>query len=311
MFYMSVHRTIEAFHGYLSIERRMSKNTIMAYMRDLASFQSYVLDRSGAFEPVQIERRLLRRYLGHLHSEGHSVATIARRISALRAYFKYLIKQDILESDPSGNLKTPKQEKLTPRFLSADDAQRLIEHPVGDTPSAYRDRAILELAYSAGLRVGEVVSLNVKDVDLEARTLRVVGKGDKTRIVPIGRHAVVALELWLARRHELNGRNQGLDAVFRNARGGRLSARSVQRLVTKGRESCQQQGATPHWLRHACATHMLGSGADLRSIQELLGHASLSTTQRYTHVDLEKLMKTYDKAHPRSGHSTSESILPT
>ena len=289
----------------------MSQNTILAYMRDLASFQTYVTNRIGVFEPLEIDRRLLRRYLGHLHADGHSVSTIARRISALRAYFKYLIKQGALTSDPSENLKTPKQQKLTPRFLSADDALRLIEHPSGDTPAAYRDRAILELAYSAGLRVGEVVSLNVGDVDLEARTLRVVGKGDKTRIVPIGRHAVIALELWLVRRHELSGPLNDLQAVFRNKRGGRLSARSVQRLVTKGRQSCQQQGATPHWLRHACATHMLGSGADLRSIQELLGHSSLSTTQRYTHVDLEKLMKTYDKAHPRSGNSTSDSNLPS
>ena len=304
---MNVHPSITDFRRYLEVQKRSSRNTVVAYTRDLLHFCEFAAESLDAFEPRSIDRRLLRRYLSFLHRQKQSVATISRRISSLRAYFKYCVRHEIIDADPSQNLRTPKQAKLTPRFLSPDDAQRLIEHPLGEGPAGYRDRAILELAYSGGLRVSEVVGLNMQDLNLEEKNVRILGKGNKTRVVPIGVHAHAALTLWLQRRGEMSKEDANPEAVFRNYRGGRLSARSVQRLVREGRASCQQHGATPHWLRHACATHMLGSGADLRSIQELLGHSSLSTTQRYTHVDLDKLMSTYDRAHPRSRESQPRS----
>ena len=207
---------------------------------------------------------------------------------------------NLVEVDPTELIRVPKLAQRTPRFLSADDAARLVEHPAGNSAVAYRDRAVLELTYGSGLRVSEVVGLDISDVDLKAGRVRVVGKGNKERIVPMGRQATTCVELWIYRRAEVVGKTTCPHALFRNQRGSRLTVRSVQRLVRKARHECQEVGATPHWLRHACATHMLGSGADLRSIQTMLGHASLSTTQRYTHVDLDTLMRNYDRAHPRA-----------
>jgi integrase/recombinase XerC len=261
----------------------------------------------------------MRRYLSRLHRDGLSATTVARRLAAGRAYFRYLVKNGVINHDPTVHVPTPKQGRRAPRFLSPDDAARLMHAPEGDTPRACRDRAILELTYGAGLRVSEVVSVNVTDLDLEAGTVRVTGKGHKTRVVPIGRHATTAIERWLTVRDaalrggaDAGTARGGIDtaALFRNPRGRRLSVRSVQRLVEKNRAACREVGATPHWLRHACATHMLGSGADLRSIQEMLGHSTLSTTQRYTHVDLQSLMEVYDKSHPRARRDPDEEGSP-
>ncbi len=298
--YMWVHHTIAEFHQYLSTERRASPLTTQGYLRDLGDFTGFVIEREDVFDPKTVDRRLLRRYLSKLHRDGLKPATVGRKLSAVKAYFRFLVRNEHLEQNPTVHIRTPKLPKRTPKFLSADDAARLMEHPRDDSAIGYRDRALLELTYGGGLRVSEVVGINIDDLNLDEGTVRVLGKGNKTRIVPMGRHAVIAVTLWLQRRSELTGRGADSGALFRNHRGGRLSVRSVQRLVEAAGGNCRQAGATPHWLRHACATHMLSSGADLRGIQELLGHSTLSTTQRYTHVDLNRLMTTYDEAHPRA-----------
>lgn len=294
---------IEAFRRYLVTEKRASPRTVDGYLGDLGFFVRFVDEVRGGFDPARVDRLLIRRYLKHLYDDGLGAATIARRLAALRALFRFLVRSGRLETDPTAGVATPKKPKTAPRFLSPDDAARLVEAPDGEGALAVRDRAILELTYGAGLRVSEVVGLDCDAVDLGAGTVRVTGKGNKTRVVPMGRYAVAAVRAWLARRPETAGEGAHPTALFRNARGGRLTARSVQRLVERHRVACREGGATPHWLRHACATHMLGSGADLRSIQEQLGHASLSTTQRYTHVGVESLMAVYDKAHPRARSS--------
>ena len=297
---MMVHETVEEFRRYLVVERRMSPHSTDGYMRDVGFFAQFIIESVGSFDPMEVDRRAVRRYLSSLHRQQLKPATVGRRFSAIRAYFRYLVRQNYLDMDPSRHARAPKLSQRTPRFLSADDASRLVEHPAGQSAVAYRDRAVLELTYGAGLRVSEVVGIDMDDLDLDSGTVRVTGKGKKVRIVPMGRHAATAVELWLHRRGELAAENSCSRPLFRNSRGTRLGVRTIQRLVRNAREHCQENGATPHWLRHACATHMLGSGADLRSIQELLGHVSLSTTQRYTHVDLETLMKSYDRAHPRA-----------
>ncbi len=300
-----------AFQRYLATERRMSPLTVKGYCADLGYFEAFVTEKMGQFEPKNIKRLLVRSYLKKLYDEGLSPATITRRLSAVRSFFKYLVRMGLVDEDPSKQVRTPKQEQKTPRFLSVDDAERLIEAPQGDDAASVRDRAVLELTYGAGLRVSEVVGLDLGDVDLAEQQLRVTGKGNKTRIVPFGRFALQALKLYLQRRGELTGKEADPVALFRNTRGGRMSVRAVQRLVEHCRASCKEVGVTPHWLRHACATHMLASGADLRSIQEMLGHSSLSTTQRYTHIQIETLMKTYDTAHPRARHTPSDHPSPS
>lgn len=292
---------VDAFHRYLATEKRASALTVEGYLRDLGFFTSWVREVEGQFDAATVEPQTLRRYLRHLYDHRLAPATIARRVAAVRAFYRFLVRTERIERDPTTSVRTPKQGKRAPRFLSADDAARLVTSPEGDGPVAARDRALLELTYGAGLRVSEVVGIDVVDVDVDAGTVRVTGKGSKTRVVPIGRHAAEAVRQWLRRRPELAGRGAHPTALFRNARGGgRISQRSVQRLVERCRPACSEMGATPHWLRHACASHMLGSGADLRSIQEQLGHARLGTTQRYTHVEIESLMRIYDQAHPRA-----------
>ncbi len=295
-----MHSDVAAFHRYLATEKRASPRTVRGYLGDLGFFVDFVVAEASGFEPSAVDSRTVRRYLRHAYDAKLAPATVARRIAAVRAFFRFLVRVGRLETDPTAGVMGPKIPKRTPRFLSADDAARLMSAPGGEGPLAVRDTALLELAYGAGLRVSELVGTDVADVDLGAGTVRVTGKGSKTRIVPIGRHAVACVRSWLEVRGEVSGRAAHPTALFRNNQGGRLSVRAVQRLVERNRPACSEMGATPHWLRHACATHMLGSGADLRSIQEQLGHAGLGTTQRYTHVDVEALMKVYDSAHPRA-----------
>ncbi|MCB9538969.1 MAG: tyrosine recombinase XerC [Myxococcales bacterium] len=290
---------LHRFQRYLATEKRASPRTVDGYLGDVGFLVAH-LDHDP-FDPARVTTADLRSWLRAMYRAELAAPTIARRLSAARAFFRFLVRTGDLERDPTAGVRTPKQPKRTPRFLSPDDAARLVEAPAGDGPIAVRDRALLELVYGAGLRVSEVVALDVGDVDLREGTVRVErGKGGKTRVAPMGRHAVAAAQAWLARRPELTGPDPEPTPLFRNRFGRRLSARAVQRLVERCRPACAEAGATPHWLRHACATHMLGSGADLRSIQEMLGHASLSTTQRYTHVSVEALMAVYDKAHPRA-----------
>ena len=302
---MEIREAIDIFLTYLRVERRLSAHTVKAYGRDLM-----ILERSlGEADCTTVQavtKTHIRRFVSSEYRSGLKSTTIGRRISAMRAFFKFLVRRAHRDTSPVASLRMPKTPKRSPKFLSPEDAERLLSVAEGDAPAALRDRAILELTYGAGLRVSEVCGLNISDVNTRNHTMRIRGKGNKERIVPIGRLALVSLETWLGVRSQLGG-NGDMNALFRNRRGGRMSPRTVQRLVAKGRALCIQGGATPHWLRHACATHMLSSGADLRSIQELLGHSSLSTTQKYTHVDIQQLMSVYDKAHPRA-HAKPEKM---
>ena len=247
----------------------------------------------------QIESRHLRRFLSSRAKNGIKASSIGRSISAIRSFWRFSVRRQFATVDITSGLTTPKQPKRTPRFLSPEDTERLLNSANGDSAAQLRDRAIMELAYGSGLRVSEVCGIDLADLNVEEGLLSVFGKGRKERIVPLGRIATLAIHTWLKKRGEMLAKSSP-DALFLNQRGGRLSVRSVQRLVERSRAMCIQGGATPHWLRHACATHMLSSGADLRSIQELLGHESLSTTQRYTHVDVQQLLAVYDRAHPRA-----------
>jgi integrase/recombinase XerC len=296
-----MHSWIDRFAQHLATERHLSLHTVRAYRADLEQFTAWLAESGRAARVESIDVRSLRGFLARLHG-AREPSSVARKLSSLRAFCKYLVRSGALGRDPSETLSTPKLKKLLPATLSVDEAFALVEAPGDDSAAALRDRAILELLYGAGLRVSELCGLDLGDVDLAGRTARVRGKGDKERIVPFGEKAARSLGLYLERRHAFGGEGErDRRAVFLNRFGGRLAPRGVQRLVQRHLAAAGvARGATPHTLRHAFATHLLGGGADLRGIQELLGHASLSTTQRYTHVSVEHLMEVYDRAHPRA-----------
>lgn len=301
---------IHQFIHYLSVEKNASPHTCRCYRRDLEGFEDFlkssgwVLDPEGRVEIEKADRIDIRKYLSFLHRKNRK-SSIARKISSLRSFFKYLVREQVLLFNPAKGVSTPKVEKTLPTTLTVDEAFRLMESPqtISEKPSegskkkGLRDRAILELLYSSGLRVSELVGLNSNQLDLDLGIVKVMGKGRKERIVPVGAKAIEALEAYLhARRMP-----RGDEPIFVNSLGGRLTARSVGRLMKwYTRRSGIFRKASPHSLRHTFATHLLDAGADIREIQEMLGHSSLSTTQRYTHISAGKLMEVYDKAHPRS-----------
>ena len=282
---MDVNSAIAQFLSNLTVERRLSRNTVNAHRRDLTLFKAELTAKNVAI--LKTLRSDVRRFLAAQYRDGLKATTISRRMSALKAFFKFLVRQGTVPSNPCETLKSPKTPRRSPRFLSPDDTERLLQVAEGDSPVAIRDRTLLELASGGGLRVSELCGIDIGDLDLDSGTVRVRGKGNKERIVPIGRMAILSVRTWLNLRHQI-GEGGHPSALFRNKFGGRLSVRTVQRLVARGRTLCLQGGATPHWLRHACATHMLSSGPPLNT--RLLGHASLSTTQKYTHVDVAQLM---------------------
>ncbi len=289
---------IQDFSKYLSDERNLSPHTRSAYLRDLAEFQSFMEQNGGAgrADLARIDSFLLRRYLADLHKRNQRTS-IARKLSALRTFFRYLVREGHLSGNPAEGLSTPKLNRYLPKTLSVDEAAALMERGYGTTLSDLRDRAIVELFYASGLRVSELTSLDVGSLDLRERLVRVIGKGRKERILPIGRKSHEALVAYL----EARGMPSDDEPLFLNARGGRLTPRSVQRnLKTRLLKAGIIKDISPHALRHSFATHLLDGGADLRAIQELLGHASLSTTQKYTQVSVDQLLSVYDKAHPRS-----------
>jgi integrase/recombinase XerC len=258
----------------------------------------------------QIDRHRIHAYLSMLHRQNKK-SSIGRKLSSIKSFFRFLLREGELERDPTVLIGTPKKEQPLPTHLPIDDMFRLLETPGNDVPSGIRDRAILEVLYSCGLRVSELVGLNWEDVDANLEVVRVTGKGNKERIVPIGRKALDALAYYrqvlpaliVPKRHPavLVGSGLAIAPVFLNSRGGRLTTRSVARLVGGHARDCGIAARTsPHALRHTFATHLLDAGADLRAIQELLGHSSLSTTQKYTHINLDHLMQVYDKAHPKA-----------
>jgi integrase/recombinase XerC len=281
------------FLRYLKTEKNVSPNTERGYLSDLEQ----LFDFLGETDLSVVDHQVLRQFLAHLMKLKVRKSSIARKLSAIRSFFKYLNREGVLTTDPARLVATPRQEKRLPPLLTVDDAQRLMDAAKGDDDSGFRDRAVLETLYSTGVRAGELIGINHEDINRHDRLIRIRGKGRKERIVPVGKRALEAIDAYSARKP---GRASS-PAVFTNASGKRLTARTVQRILGNYRKKLGlPQKATPHTLRHSFATHMLESGADLRAIQELLGHASLSTTQRYTHVNLDSLMETYDKAHPRA-----------
>jgi integrase/recombinase XerC len=289
---------IHQFTRYLSDERNLSPHTRVAYLRDLGEFKNF-LERHGGSDKEALSRidsYLLRRHLAELHKRNQRTS-IARKLSTLRTFFRYLVRQGHLDINPAESLSTPKLNRYLPKTLSVDEAAALMERGYGNSLIDLRDRGIVELFYSSGLRVSELTGLDVGSLDLREKLVRVLGKGRKERIVPIGRKAHEAVLAYLEER----GMPDEKEPLFLNARGGRLTPRSVQRnLKTRLLKAGIIKDVSPHALRHSFATHLLDGGADLRAIQELLGHASLSTTQKYTQVSVDQLMSVYDKAHPRS-----------
>ncbi len=290
-------KELEDFFGYLAVERNVSPHTLNAYRSDLDMFREFVLQEQGREAAVDAVNHLtIRRYLSLLH-KSHRKSSIGRKLAAIRAFFKYLLREGVVRKNPAELVSTPKKEKKVPFHLNIDEVTSLVEAPREDDLLSLRDRAILETLYSCGVRVSELTGLNIGEVDLENGLARVLGKGGKERLVPLGSQAVSALAAYLAARNHPSC----TAPLLLNARGGRLTSRSVARIVDKYiLKIAAMKKISPHTLRHTFATHMLEGGADLRSIQELLGHASLSTTQKYTHVTIDRLMEVYDKAHPKA-----------
>ena len=298
---------IADFLEYLELERNCSKHTVRAYGRDLAAFADFRAGGGGnASDLKDIDQLLVRSFVASLNKRRLARRTQGRHLSSLRGLFRYACLSGRMQSNPADSVPTPKVEKTLPRHLRPGEIDALLEAPASRAgPLGLRDRALLELLYASGLRVGELVALNWRDIDLGARVLRVVGKGDRERMTPFGEPAEQALRQWLdAWEGVFRSPSGGTDRdepVFLNQKGSRLSARSVRRIIDRYvAETAQAAGAHPHALRHSFATHLLESGADLRSIQELLGHASLATTQRYTHVDTGRLLQVYRETHPRA-----------
>lgn len=285
---------VGSFLEYLGVERGSSPHTLRSYATDLTEFTRFLADEKiGGL--AEADTRAVRAYLARLHQRRLSKATIARKLAAVRSCFRFMARRGALEVNPARQVRSPRLGRRLPSFLPKDEATQLLDAGPAAGTAGLRDQALVELLYASGLRVAECCGLDVDDLDEGRRTVRVLGKGDKERVVPVGETALEALAAYLAMR----GRARG--ALFRNARGGRLTTRSALRIV-KGlaRRAGLDQRVTPHTLRHTFATHMLGEGADLRLIQELLGHSRLSTTQRYTHVSPEHLMRVYDATHPRA-----------
>jgi integrase/recombinase XerC len=293
----------QRFLQYLRIERNASPLTLKSYAEDFESLYDYFRDRNGGVpEPDQITVVQLRGYVAYMHECQYSKSTMARRLACIRSFFKYCSREGIVAANPARALRTPRAGRKLPHFLTNEQVAKLLEAPPANQPMGLRDRAILETLYSAGLRVSELVSLNVGDWDRDNDIVRVMGKGRKERIAPIGSYAAKALLRWLeARQANPEAPIAHRNAMFLNKSGRRLTTRSVGRMLEKylkltGLDSI----TTPHTLRHTFATHLLDGGADLRSVQELLGHKSLTTTQIYTHVSTKRLRETYEKAHPHA-----------
>ncbi len=297
---MRIAASIEGFTRHLEVERRASPNTVAAYRRDLDALAAFA-EEKGASDVRTIDVYLLRGWLATL-ARTVAPASTARKIAAVRAWMRWLKRQKVIEKNPAAEIASPKVRRPLPTFLSVDAAQEVVESPDQSKATGKRDRAILELLYGSGLRVSELAALSLGDVDLGGASARVRGKGNKERLVPLGGKCMDAIHAYLTDRSVFAHPKTGaLDAraFFLSARGKRLGVRAVQALVHKyGALGAGRADLHPHALRHTCATHLLDGGADLRAIQELLGHSSLSTTQRYTHVSTEHLMKVYDAAHP-------------
>lgn len=307
---MTIAQLVDKFLNALKTEKGYSDHTIRNYGVDLRHFQNFLKKKQsqrkhekGEQSLESLDFYLIREYLSDLYGR-YSRSSIARRLSALRSFFSFLERKGTLRGNPAAEVSSPKKEKYIPVYLPIDEMFRLLERPDRGKPLGLRDWAILEVLYSCGIRVSELTGLNLSSVDYNQRVIRVLGKGNKERIVPVGKKAVKALREYIESTRSLREKKQANlrdSPLFINFRGERLSARGVEKIVKKyGRQGELAREITPHSLRHTFATHLLDGGADLRSVQEILGHVSLSTTQKYTHVSLDRLMEVYDRAHPRS-----------
>jgi integrase/recombinase XerD len=290
---------LERFADYLTLELGTSPRTLEAYQRDVARLAEYALSKRAA-APVDLTSRVLREFVYHLKDMGLAPASIRRNVSAIRTYFRFLLADGTVARDPSERLETPKRWRTLPEVLTIEEISRLLAAPTLDDPLAFRDRAMLELAYGAGLRVSEWITLGVRDILLEQQLVRVFGKGSKERLVPIGRSAVGALAIYVRELRPRLEQGEGRGVLFLNARGLPLTRMGAWKIL---RRYVDRAGITkhvsPHTLRHSFATHLLEGGADLRAVQEMLGHVDISTTQIYTHVDREYLRKVHRQYHPR------------
>ncbi len=294
-----MNRKISEFLEYLRHERNASAHTIAGYRRDLGQFTDYLADKEIPLR--RADNIQIRGFMAHLHERRLKKSTLARKLAAVRSFYQYGVKKKWIAENPAKVVATPKQEQLVPSFLSEEEMAGFLEVPPSGRPLDLRDQAALELLYATGIRVSELVGINLEDVNLGERLVRVRGKGKKERLVPFGRVAEERLSTYLGARPRLLGENIGERAIFLNYQGGRITSRSVERIVNKYIHlTAIKRKISPHSLRHSFASHLLSRGADLRVIQELLGHESLATTQKYTHLDLGRLMDVYRKSHPRS-----------
>ena len=328
---------LKSFLAYLKLNRRVSPHTVRAYESDVTQYFAWVASETGkkisALEPTDLDMTSVRGHIADLNRAGQARASVARKLSGLRTFVKYLRREEIIEHDPTAMANAPKRDQTIPTHLSEAEIERLIETPDTGDPLGRRDRAILELFYASGLRLSELVAIDLEDVNLSDRMIRVMGKGGKERLVPFNQSTLTAIKAWMkdragirepgtgSREPGVGNRESGAgrrktragihkrsaniqNPLFINYRGTRLSGRSVDRLLRRYVAQCSSRmGISPHALRHSFATHLLQRGADLRAIQELLGHARLSTTQRYTHVNAAQLIDVYRKAHPRATKS--------
>ena len=312
---MNMKQAMADFEAHLAVERNLSPYTLKNYLVDLRQFREFLEreDPSGAGGEngiSRIDHLVIRSFMGSLYRKKLKKVTIGRKVAALRSFFGYLLREGKISANPADLVQSPRAEKNIPAFLSVDDAMAILSADFGRGFRGLRNRAIVELFYSAGIRLGELTGLNLEDVDHGQGLMRIRGKGRKERIVPVGRPALGALREYLEKRAEVRSRRaerDGENAVFVGGSGRRLTTRTVQRIVDRAVfMSGINRKISPHALRHSFATHLMDAGADLRSIQELLGHESLSTTQKYTSVSVSRLMEVYDKAHPKAGRGQDE-----
>lgn len=326
---------LKAFLKFLALNRNLSPHTVRAYESDLSQFIGHVAAEQDVkrreLSPQALDRLAIRSFLAQLHAQGQTRSSAARKLAAIRTFLRYLRREGVITLDPGGLLATPKREVRMPAHLSESEMTRMLDAPDQGEPLGRRDHAILELFYASGLRLSELAGLDLEDVNVSSRMVRVLGKGGKQRLVPFNGSTEMALRKWLQDRERLvrdgvgdvrvpgaRARDQRSSAaqrkrepVFVNFRGGRLTTRSIDRVVRKYATVTDRERISPHALRHSFATHLLQRGADLRAIQEMLGHSRLSTTQRYTHVNAAQLLQTYKKAHPRAGLNRAASESST
>jgi integrase/recombinase XerC len=302
-----VEKAIQEFKNYLLVEKNASPHTLEGYLNDISQFQEFLTRsghamESGALQLEKIDRLAVRSFMGYLYEKNFSGTTLRRKLSTLSSFFRFLCREGTLKNNVAKTVPAPRVQNKLPSYFSIDEMFRLLQLPQGEGFLPARDRAMLELFYSCGLRISELVSLTLEDINLDSRMVKVLGKGGKERLLPLGRHCVEALKTYLnIRMDKIRKINSGTDQLFLNHRGGGITVRGMRKVVEKYIKLGNfPGGVSPHSIRHSFATHLLEGGADLRSIQELLGHSSLSTTQKYTHLTLDRLSEAYDKAHPRA-----------